>query len=458
MTAGEPKKTIAIVVYPERGALYPTFALAKALAGRGHRVIYFGVVDFEDDVRRQGLEHVTLFGDVFGRGTMDREPEPPARRLRDRVRRLRASAARDGRQLEALKAELVDGKATALLREHGVDLVLVETSVALFLAPSLVVAGFPTVGLSIELYSPAPVVPPTFTPILADGTPQSALRARAAWAQHWLELRATQAVVAAGSASGFFPRRLFFGSTNERFRQLRRASGLRWSLFEYGWRPILPELVLSTRLLELPGEDRAPWPRAYAGHSIDLSRVHADLPELEGDSRPLVYTSLGTHAAEYPHTPRILASVFEIARQRPDLRFVVALGRGRRADEFGDPPPNVVARPLVPQLRVLERADVMVTNSGLGTVKECLYFGVPIVALPCKWEQTGTAARVAQLGVGVRDDVRTITTPALRAHVERCLSDEGVRRRAAEMKRHMRASDELDKAIGFVEEHARVQL
>jgi hypothetical protein len=225
MTAGEPKKTIAIVVYPERGALYPTFALAKTLAGRGHRVIYFGVVDFEDDVRRQGLEHVTLFGDVFGRGTMDREPEPPARRLRDRVRRLRASAARDGRQLEALKAELVDGKATALLREHGVDLVLVETSVALFLAPSLVVAGFPTVGLSIELYSPAPVVPPTFTPILADGTPQSALRARAAWAQHWLELRATQAVVAAGSASGFFPRRLFFGSTNERSGAPRAFGG-----------------------------------------------------------------------------------------------------------------------------------------------------------------------------------------------------------------------------------------
>ena len=71
-------------------------------------------------------------------------------------------------------------------------------------------------------------------------------------------------------------------------------------------------------------------------------------------------------------------------------------------------------------MAVLEKADVFVSHCGMNSVSESLYFSVPLVMLPKTSEQEGVAARVEQLGAGLR--LKQTTPEAIRAAVETVLS------------------------------------
>jgi UDP:flavonoid glycosyltransferase YjiC (YdhE family) len=47
---------IAFLCLPEHGGYLPTFQLTKRLIVLGHRVTYFGPIDFEERVRNQGFD------------------------------------------------------------------------------------------------------------------------------------------------------------------------------------------------------------------------------------------------------------------------------------------------------------------------------------------------------------------------------------------------------------------
>ena len=65
--------TIAFILYPEAGHLNPTFKLARSLKRRGHRIHYFGPVDFEADIRAQGCDFIPILEQLCPRGFI-REP------------------------------------------------------------------------------------------------------------------------------------------------------------------------------------------------------------------------------------------------------------------------------------------------------------------------------------------------------------------------------------------------
>lgn len=55
-------------------------------------------------------------------------------------------------------------------------------------------------------------------------------------------------------------------------------------------------------------------------------------------------------------------------------------------------------------------ADVVICHAGYGTIKDCIIYEVPILALPCSYDQHGNAARVEALSIGKRSTLlkRTI--------------------------------------------------
>ena len=72
--------------------------------------------------------------------------------------------------------------------------------------------------------------------------------------------------------------------------------------------------------------------------------------------------------------------------------------------------PHAVIVKKAPQLELLRKASLMLNGGGLNSIKECLYFGVPMLVFPCTNDQPGNAARVRhhRLGyVGSPDKVRT---------------------------------------------------
>ena len=79
----------------------------------------------------------------------------------------------------------------------------------------------------------------------------------------------------------------------------------------------------------------------------------------------------------------------------------MAVGPSIDPAKLGKVPENIVVQQIVPQLEILQHADVFVSHGGMKSVNESLYFDVPLVVVPQGVDQPVLAKRVAELGAGV---------------------------------------------------------
>ncbi len=166
------------------------------------------------------------------------------------------------------------------------------------------------------------------------------------------------------------------------------------------------------------------------------------------DGGPGLYISLGTvfHGDE-----EFFASCLD-AFADTEWRVVLKAKGGRDAVP-GEIPENVLVRPRVPQLDVLERVDGFITHGGMNSTLEALHYGVPPVVVPQMSDQHAVAERVESLGLGVavregidgetlREAVKTVAEPAYRGRVD-------------ELRTEMRESGGAERAANVLREHAR---
>ncbi len=164
-------------------------------------------------------------------------------------------------------------------------------------------------------------------------------------------------------------------------------------------------------------------------------------------SGPLVYISLGTtilgsNVAFYRTCFRAFGDT--------DKRVILSAGRWADPESLGDAPPNFVVRPYVPQLEVLQRADVFITHGGMGSVSEALLYGVPLIVVPQTSDQPFVAQRVKRLGAGYALFRKPVRPEELNRLVDAIAADDAVRAacgRIAESFRQaggfIRAADEI---------------
>lgn len=213
-------------------------------------------------------------------------------------------------------------------------------------------------------------------------------------------------------------------------------------------------LVLCPRAFDLP-EASSREGRHYLEASIDLERREPDgFPwERLDAARPLVYCSLGSHPQDYEKSEEFFQAVLDAAWLRPGWQVVLAAGRAYIGSPiFRDVPPNVVAVEWVPQLAMLEKAAVMITHGGLGTVKECIYFSVPMVVFPMAFDQPGNALRIARHGLGLPGNTRNLSAAHVLHLVDRVLADSRFRTRTAAMSEVFREHETSGTGVRVVEE------
>jgi len=110
---------------------------------------------------------------------------------------------------------------------------------------------------------------------------------------------------------------------------------------------------------------------------------------------PLILISMGTiHTGQV----RFYQACFEAFADLP-CRCVLATGRGV---DPGPAPANFRVSGYVPQLELLERARLFVTHCGSNSVHEALLAGVPMLAYPQGSDHFAYAARLMELGAGLR--------------------------------------------------------
>ena len=199
----------------------------------------------------------------------------------------------------------------------------------------------------------------------------------------------------------------------------------------------VPEWIAAPRSFDFPERQLRPFQR-HLDTLVDLERVE-DIPpayqtiidriEQERQTNPaikLIYVSLGTaqQAEKEGAEERFFNRLIDAAQTQPNWRVILAV-RPELVNKFKMCPPNVTVFARVPQLDVLQRADLFITHGGLNSVLEAILHHVPMLVYPLntKWDLPGYAARVVAHGVGlmgnlIRDDAATMTR-----HIEQLLTN-----------------------------------
>ncbi|MFC9855713.1 macrolide-inactivating glycosyltransferase [Streptomyces prasinus] len=184
-------------------------------------------------------------------------------------------------------------------------------------------------------------------------------------------------------------------------------------------------LVLIPRVLQ-PNADR-----------VDES-VHTFVGACQGDrgaegewQRPagahkVVLVSLGSAFTKRPGFYRECVKAFG---DLPGWHLVLQIGKHVDPAELGDLPADVEVRSWVPQLAVLEQADLFVTHAGAGGSREGLATGTPMIAVPQAVDQFGNADMLQALGVARHLPAGEATAGALRAAALDLTGDPEVARR-----------------------------
>jgi UDP:flavonoid glycosyltransferase YjiC (YdhE family) len=214
----------------------------------------------------------------------------------------------------------------------------------------------------------------------------------------------------------------------------------------------LPILVLCPEEFDFRNTEKKPN-RYYIEPSIDLQRKELySFPwhELD-DSKPLIYCSMGSESHLYEDSTNLFRAIIEAMRERPDWQLVLAVGPYLKTSDFQSVPDNVVIVNWAPQLEMLERASIMINHGGLGAVKECILFGVPMIAFPCKWDQPFNAARVVAHGLGVRGSINKVTAGQIHRLIETVAGNPSFKSRIDAMSKVFNEIENSGKGVKILE-------
>ena len=424
---------IHFISFPETGHYLALFGLAREMADRGAEVRFLGTLDFQCVVEDQAFTFRPVLTDLFPKGHTGARTQVTSAGLVDWASGIR----REFRTLQALSRRLLDGTVLAHIAQGAPDLVLIDSMLG-FLALPAVAAGLPCGLVSLTLPRERdPDVPPLGCGLIpaADGTSRRRIRRR--WRQ---TLLANRARAVAFSLVGMSPAALIARTTRRLETQTRDAGlSVRYDV-EFGSPlPSVPEFILCGDDFDFPRRSRPQ--RHYVGPCVDIRRRTngaAIPPEWLAGADRIVYCSLGTQNREYAETKTVFRSVVAACTSMPGYRLILSAGDC----DVAVPPEHahrVIVGRWIPQLTVLQHASVVVTNGSFNTVKECGWFGVPMLFRPSTRDHPGSAARAIHLGMGLPiEDLRVATLCRLFAQVQ----SEEVRTRVAAAQRRFRAAQD----------------
>jgi len=213
----------------------------------------------------------------------------------------------------------------------------------------------------------------------------------------------------------------------------------------------VPELVLCPAEFDFPETVARNKQRYYLGPEVDLQRKEEPFDWKRIDtSKRLIYCSLGSQAQLYPEAKRLFQTIIDALSGLPLYQMIVATGREVGHDDLQGIPPNVHLFSYVRQTEVLEKASLLITHGGLLTIKDAIFFGVPMIVFPCHYDQPQNSGRVVYHGLGVKGEMRS-TVAEVRALIERVDHTDSYRERVRAFGGLFRKHDEAGISVKVVE-------
>jgi hypothetical protein len=146
----------------------------------------------------------------------------------------------------------------------------------------------------------------------------------------------------------------------------------------------------------------------------------------------------------------IAEAALEALGDRP-VRVLLTLGPDHTPAELGFVPQNTRVEQVISHSAVLERARLLVSHAGHGSVMKALWYGSPMVLVPWGRDQPGVAARAAAIGVAEIVPRDEASPAAIGDAVTRVLRDDGMREKAEHHATRLQLTDPPGVAAGLVE-------
>jgi UDP:flavonoid glycosyltransferase YjiC (YdhE family) len=157
----------------------------------------------------------------------------------------------------------------------------------------------------------------------------------------------------------------------------------------------------------------------FAEPSIDWNRREVAFSSANlRHGKALILYSPGTQMVMHVNANERLCEVLTAAKAIPDCDFVIATGTNVVGLLETPVPSNVTIAPHIPQLTLLRRASLLITHGGLGSIKEALCCGVPLLTTPVVFDQPYNAMRVRKKSLGAAIFPNEMTSANLKAAIE----------------------------------------
>ena len=193
--------------------------------------------------------------------------------------------------------------------------------------------------------------------------------------------------------------------------------------------------------------DRLPPHHHYVGPLGIWEPPGEPPPYLNEPGDPWVLVSISSQLQDdLPLAEAALAALAD----RP-VRVLLTVGPDHDPSEVSERPGNARIERTVPHSAVLERAELLISHAGHGSVMKALWHGRPMVLIPWGRDQPGVAARAQALGVADVVPRTEATRETLAAAVDRVSVNAEMRNTAATHSARLRATDPPARAAARIE-------
>ncbi|WP_256104049.1 macrolide family glycosyltransferase [Streptomyces sp. ODS05-4] len=166
------------------------------------------------------------------------------------------------------------------------------------------------------------------------------------------------------------------------------------------------------------------------------------------NAETVVLVSLGSSFTKRPDFYRACVRAFG---EMPGWHVVLQIGGHVDPGELGTVPDNVEVRSWVPQLSVLEQADLFVTHAGAGGCQEGIATTTPMIAVPQAVDQFSNAAMLQAQGIARHIPMDEVTIGSLRDAALHLVGNPEIAHRLTELRRELAAEGGARRAADLIE-------
>ncbi|MBC9929283.1 glycosyltransferase [Chitinophaga qingshengii] len=214
----------------------------------------------------------------------------------------------------------------------------------------------------------------------------------------------------------------------------------------------IPELITCPEILDFPGME-------FPGNvfhiepsvrQVTLSRQRLRVPA----GKKIILASFGSQVSMYRQMNELfIARMLEVMKLPEAEEWHLFLGIGREADPAqcaAGVTDNVTILNWLPMPELLEHSALALIHGGLGAIKECISFRVPMVIFPITAEQVLNSERIIFHRLGASGRIDMLKAPEIAHLMTDILMNEDIREQLDSMSREFRRREEAGAGVEII--------